>query len=903
MRRTTDFPSTRYAALLAYGCLLLGLGGVRAADDRLPGVDNVHWAYQPVRQPPVPRVVGASWCRVPIDRFILARLESHNLHPAPTATPRALIRRVYLDLIGLPPPPAAIDAFLAGDFPHAYDRLLDDLLAHPSYGERWGRHWLDLVRFAETNGYEVDGEKPFAWKYRDYVIEALNSDKPYDRFVLEQLAGDELPDASTESVIATGFNRVGPWDAERGASVQKSEVIAERYNELDDMVSTTSMVLLGLTMGCARCHDHKFDPLTNRDYYSMVAVFHPLKRSHSGREEQADPAVPPRVLKANPDITSPKGYFFREDSSDPPETRLLKRGNPNQPGPIVSPAVPVALVEQPPEFLPPDEFTSRRRLSLARWIVDSRNPLTARVIVNRVWQYHFGHGLVRTPSDFGYRSDPPSHPELLDWLSDWFVHEGEWSLKSLHRMIMTSGTYRMSKQWNTVAAERDVENRLLWHFPYRRLEMEAVRDSMLAVSGQLNRQMFGPSMYPHVPAAAKRSAFSPGKLWKPFDERDASRRTIYAFLKRTFIPPMFDVLDFCDTTRSVEQREITTVAPQALTLLNGEFVNRQARHFADRLIREVGTVPEDQTELAYRLALGRRPTSAEQRDMVSFLKEEAVSLLSASDQGEHARVDAPPRDDLVLWLDAGSGVETTGDNLVTQWANQARDGRQAEAKGTPVLIPNALNNEPVVRFDGQDDWLALARNVVTSAQYTIIAVVSDAASGGPRNLIGNWDDSKGNSTSSIFLGTVGGDSAGRNVRFTDDYAMDASDEALEKPLEHFVLTAISESCDARVFQNARLLGAQGAAIAGRKFDTAWTVGRQGTLDGEYWDGDVAEILVYAAALNETVRRQVWQYLGEKYELSGLELISKPVGPDDAHRLALIQACRVIFNLNEFVYAD
>jgi len=256
-----------------------------------------------------------------------------------------------------------------------------------------------------------------------------------------------------------------------------------------------------------------------------------------------------------------------------------------------------------------------------------------------------------------------------------------------------------------------------------------------------------------------------------------------------------------------------------------------------------------------------------------------------------------------LWLDAGSGVETTGDNLVTQWANQARDGRQAEAKGTPVLIPNALNNEPVVRFDGQDDWLALARNVVTSAQYTIIAVVSDAASGGPRNLIGNWDDSKGNSTSSIFLGTVGGDSVGRNVRFTDDYAMDASDEALEKPLEHFVLTAISESYDARVFQNARLLGAQGAAIAGRKFDTAWTVGRQGTLDGEYWDGDVAEILVYAAVLNETVRRQVWQYLGEKYELSGLELISKPVGPDDAHRLALIQACRVIFNLNEFVYAD
>ena len=862
-----------------------------------PAQGTRHWAFQPVVRPPLPRVVDVGWCRTPIDRFILSRLESQDLHPAPAATAHALIRRVYFDLIGLPPLPEEVDTFMADS--SSYDQLVDRVLADPNYGERWGRHWLDLVRYADTNGYEVDGEKPLAWKYRDYVVRALNSDKPYDRFVQEQLAGDELPDASVETLIATGFLRVGPWDAERGASVQKSEVIAERYNELDDMVSTTSLVFLGLTMGCARCHTHKFDPLTAQDYYSMVAVFHPLERSHDGRTEKADPAVPPRVLKAEPDIKSPEGYFLRELSPQPPETRLLKRGNPNQPGELVSPAVPMSLVEQPPEFLPPDEFTSRRRTSLAHWITDSQNPLTARVIVNRVWQYHFGHGLVRTSNDFGRRSDKPSHPELLDWLAAWFVDDAEWSLKRLHRLIMTSSTYRMSKQWNAVGAEHDVENRLLWHFPYRRLEMEVVRDSILSVSGQLNRQMFGSSMYPHVPTASKRSAYNPGSLWKPFDERDASRRTVYAFLKRTFIPPMFDVLDFCDTSRSVARRDITTVAPQALTLLNGEFVNRQARHFADRLIREVGANPVEQIEWAYRLALGRQPTSAELQDMTDFLKEEAAAaaaLLATSDQGDRGRQDTPPKSNLVLWLGAGWGVKTSPGNVVTKWLDQAGYERHAEANGNPVIIPEALNGQPVIRFDGQDDWFAVAGNVVTSAQHTIIAVVNDTGSGGTRNLIGNWDGPNGNSYSSVFLGTEDGESGNRKIRFTDDNVLQANDQLLEHPQQPFVLTAISDEDDARVFQNATLLGAKGTAIAERKFDTDWTIGRQGTLDGEYWTGDVAEILVYEAVLNKQDRQRVWQYLGKKYGLSGLIVDTKSPDP-------LAQVCRVIFNLNEFVYAD
>lgn len=587
-----------------------------------------HWAFQTIRRPSLPKVNKPNWCQNPIDHFILAGLEARQLAPAATASKRKLVRRIYLDTVGIPPTPAGVANFENDAAPDAWETLVDTLLSAPQMGERWGRHWLDLVRYADTNGYEGDGEKPFAWRYRDYVIDAVNKDKPYNDFVREQVAGDEISGANVESVLATGFLRVGPWDAERGASVQPSEQVAERYNQLDDMVSTTSVVFLGITMGCARCHDHKFDPFSARDYYSLVSVFQPLKRPHKFRAELATPAAPPQWLKAKDESTFPQGYFFRELTPEPPDTHLLIRGNPNQPGPLVTPAVPAALVEQQPAFFAPDNFTSRRRLSLAEWIVDETNPLTARVIVNRVWQSHFGHGLVRTPSDFGKRSSKPSHPQLLDWLAHWFMHEANWSLKNLHRLVMTSNTYRMGTSWNATYAEQDVDNLLLWHFPYRRFEMEVIRDSMLAVSGQLNLEMHGPSMFPKVPADATRSGYNPGNVWKPFDEREASRRTIYAYLKRTFIPPMFDVLDFCDTARSVERRSVSTVAPQALTLLNGEFVNRQAYHFAQRLIREAGPAPENRITYAYQLALGRPPDHEELEATLDYLRVESQNLLA-----------------------------------------------------------------------------------------------------------------------------------------------------------------------------------------------------------------------------------------------------------------------------------
>ena len=675
-------------------------------DELVDDADREHWAFQPVVPPIVPNVKQNDWVRNPIDAFVLARLEDKGWQPAAPAAPQAILRRVYLDLIGLPPSIDEQDAFLTAPTAEALDRVVDDLLGRPSHGERWARHWLDLVRYAESNGYERDATKPHAWRYRDYVIRAFNDDKPFDRFILEQLAGDELPDADAESLIATGYYRLGPWDDEPADPKQ------DRFDQLDDMVNTTSQVFLGLTLGCARCHNHKFEPLTSLDYYRLVSVFNTLERPQAGRTELDLPigtpaelealaerdrrvdelrqvvarrretartefiktgqsklraealaalSLPPdkrneeqkkladtsaadldkeveaalsdekrsefsarqqaieRLRQERPDL--PRGYFMHESSRNPPLAHLLHRGSAADPGPEVPPGVPTVLARTQPEFPEPGSRSSLRRLTLARWIASPDNALTARVIVNRVWQYHFGEGIVRTPSDFGWMGAEPTHPELLDWLAARFVADS-WSIKKLHRLITTSNTYRMSKAWNETYGTEDPENLMLWRVPYRRLEVEAIRDSMLATSGRLNHQMYGPSMYPEVPAEALAAHSDPDKIWQPFDEPATSRRTIYAFLKRSLVVPMLEVLDLCDTTRSTAQRINTSVAPQALTLFNGEFVNRQANHFADRLLREVGDDPAQYIDRAYHLALCRSPSDAERAALSSFLETE-----------------------------------------------------------------------------------------------------------------------------------------------------------------------------------------------------------------------------------------------------------------------------------------
>ena len=547
--------------------------------DGPPAVDansRAFWSFQPPAAVTPPPSEDA-WVSNDVDRFVLSRLREHDLRPAPPAGKGALIRRVYYDLTGLPPSPAAVADFLADESPDAYERVVDRLLESPHYGERWARHWLDLVRYAESNSYERDDPKPFAWRYRDYVIRSLNDDKPYDQFILEQLAGDELHPDRAASIIATGYYRLGTWQDEPVDFEQ------ELFEDLDDLVRTTGEVFLGLTIGCARCHDHKLDPIPQRDYYRFLAFFRNIRRygvrspdsvveaslrviasAEERQQHAALTAVYKREVehntKALADIEEmleeslqgvevdewqteaarieiartrigklfdeagfekyvalfqrrqqlrdekPPGLrqalCVKEAGREAPATHVLIRGNAHVLGDRVEPGFLSVLSPPQPEIVLPAEQveSSGRRSALARWIASPANPLTARVMVNRVWQYHFGRGLVRTASDFGFHGSRPTHPALLDWLALRFVEEG-WRLKPLHKLIMMSSTYRMGSMMNPAAFAQDPTNDLLWRFDMRRLSAEELRDSVLAVNGSLNRDaMFGPSIYPVIPA-------------------------------------------------------------------------------------------------------------------------------------------------------------------------------------------------------------------------------------------------------------------------------------------------------------------------------------------------------------------------------------------------------------------
>jgi hypothetical protein len=614
--------------------------------------ETTHWAFQPVRRPEVPAVRDRSWAYTPIDAFVLASLEQQGLKPAPAANRRTLLRRVYLDLIGLPPSPQEQRAFLDDTSPLAYVRVVDDLLSRPEYGERWARHWLDVVRYAESNGYERDGAKPNAWRYRDYVIDSLNRDKPYDRFVTEQLAGDEMPGSNAETQIATTFLRLGTWDDE------PAEFLVDRYDQLDDVLGTTATAFLGLTLRCARCHDHKFEPFSQQDYYRMLAVFEPLKRPqvivsathrkefdpYVGTEEEllvfrrgsavrvglmAGAVLPsvyghPRVsfvplLSAVPRLASkepPRAHIWYEDVPKAPSTHIFRRGDPTRPLAEVGPGLPEVLVGQPPELPRPTAKSTGRRLWLAGWLTGPDNPLLARVMVNRVWQHHFGQGLVASANDFGTMTEAPTHPELLDWLAAEFVASG-WRIKHLHRLMVLSNSYQMSSR--QVAAARGVP---LARWRQRRLEAEAVRDSALSVSGQLNPQRGGPSIYPPIPRAVLEGQSRPGDGWGKSDERQAARRSIYIFLKRALAVPELELLDTPDTTSSCEQRPVSTTAPQALTFFNGDFMHQQARHFAERLEREAGGDVRAQLQHAFELALCRPPRAEELQASVDFVAQQ-----------------------------------------------------------------------------------------------------------------------------------------------------------------------------------------------------------------------------------------------------------------------------------------
>ncbi|HZL99411.1 MAG TPA: DUF1549 and DUF1553 domain-containing protein, partial [Planctomycetota bacterium] len=687
--------------------------GVRRAIDLDEG--RTWWSFRPVERPEPPPIAGAA---TPIDAFVLARLEAEGLQPAPLADRRTLARRAWFDLLGLPPTLEQLEDFAADERPDAWERLLDELLARPEYGERWGRHWLDLVRYAETSGYERDEEKPLAWRYRDWVIEALNADLPYDRFVREQLAGDELEDGTPSSAVATGLYRLGVWDGE------PDDGELARFDELDDTVRTISEGFMGLTLGCARCHDHKFDPLPQEDYYSLLAfvdgvqpygppkyaldspTLTPLdldwrkamawerdrreaiarldheaaKLRERGRQRAiqkeianrpqlaAAQALPPAQRTADQQLsldslsrrkwaeeeiigaldvedarrlgrimieqTEIQGSFpgeldwaltVREPGTNPPPTRLLVRGKPSTPAQevplrlprVLFPTDEAALVTSVAE--PPGGASSGRRRVLAEWLASPGHPLTARVAVNRVWQHHFGRGLVATPSDFGRSGEPPSHPELLDWLADEFVRTG-WSLKRLHKLIMLSDAYRRSSVADDPAAQQqDPGNRLLWRQNRARLEAEVLRDSVLAVAGRLDPTRGGPSFFPEVGREVLAGLSRPGEGWGPSREDQQGRRSIYAYVKRNLTDPLMEVFDRPSPSLPVSVRPVTTVPTQALVLLNSRFMARAAAAFAARVAAEAGEDPAARVRRAFELALARAPTEAESRISLDYL--------------------------------------------------------------------------------------------------------------------------------------------------------------------------------------------------------------------------------------------------------------------------------------------
>lgn len=689
--------------------------------------DRQHWSFRPLRAEPPGPVNDKSWCRNPVDQFILEELESKQLRPNGPASRLRLIRRLYFDLVGLPPSPEAVAEFLSNPSVYATEELVDRLLASPHYGERWGRHWLDLARYADSDGLETDTDRPTAYHYRDFVIRAWNEDLPFKTFVKWQLAGDEYEPDNPSALAATGFLAAAPYQP---LSVpMKEEKLRLRYNELDDMAATTASAFLALTLGCARCHDHKFDAIPTRDYYRLQCAFTTTVRENvllATRNQVADfreadkqwraklltaqkqrddwfhvqqqklqtKALSRRIdalsiseeekklLREQPESAGAKklakdhekalkisdseyvkafddvslktwnelqsavdsiqnkpppaplsALAIVDSSADPEPTWLLDRGDFYSRRSLLQVGFLSVLTNgrRPEEYwsaalraIPPGRSTGQR-YALAEWITDvdqGAGALLARVIVNRVWQHHFGEGLCRTVSDFGVRGEVPTHPKLLEWLSAELVREN-WSLKSLHRRILTSATYLQSSEFDEVRAELDPENRLLWRKRPQRLEAEILRDAILATSGTLNLHPFGPSFKSPIPQEAIQARNTKNPY--PHDIGDTSatrRRTVYQFHKRLVQHPLLQAFDGPEALVTCGRRSNTTVAPQALALLNDSFVRDRSADFARSLLAKHPLSLESCINAAFQISLGRTSNEWETRTSLEFIQEQ-----------------------------------------------------------------------------------------------------------------------------------------------------------------------------------------------------------------------------------------------------------------------------------------
>ncbi len=621
-----------------------------------------HWSFLPRRNPVVPAFTQAAdqaWTKNPVDAFVLARMRKETLGHAPRADRRTLLRRVTFDLTGLPPTPAEIASFLNDQSPQAWEKVVERLLASPHYGEHWGKHWLDVVRFAETEGYEYDNFRPDAWRYRDYVIRAFNNDKPFDRFVQEQIAGDEIAPAEEETLIAAGFNRLGPVRRNAGNQL----VASSRNEQLTEMTNIVGAGILGVTLGCARCHDHKFDGFRQSDYYRVQAFFAALQPNDLILAPEAEQkawtakatplqvevgklqkeiaaatkaGMPTADLMAKLDEAQdrlpaplPSLFTVKDDPANKAPIHLLPRGDYEHPGDRVGMRVPGVLLPPDAPELPDD--LAKPREALAQWLTDPRNPLTARVMVNRIWANHFGRGIVATPNDFGRMGEQPVDPDLLDYLANRFVQEG-WSVKQMQRLILLSNTYQQASLPGPAGMEKDPDARYLSRFPRQRLDAEQIRDAMIAVAGRLNEKQGGPGVMVPIEKDLAQAMYKPSQWVPAKDSAEFNRRSVYLLYKRNFELPFMQAFDAPDMAGSCPRRESSTHAPQALELLNGDLANGMAKALAARLAAEAGPDHRKQILLAYELVAGRAPRPAEMQMAMRFLSVDATAEGKAREQ-------------------------------------------------------------------------------------------------------------------------------------------------------------------------------------------------------------------------------------------------------------------------------
>ena len=629
------------------------------------------WSFQQPEHPELPDL-DDDWVRSPIDAFVLAKLNAQGMQPAEPASRSTLARRAYFDLHGLPPTPEAVQQFVEDPSPDAYEKLIDRLLESERYGERWGRYWLDLVRYADTSGFETDHYYTTAWRYRDYVIESFNRDTPYTTFVREQIAADELwpTDMDLEGTLTLPAEKRENVRRRIGTSLFTLGAFPVEYTYYGDLyraewraeaVDTIGSAFLGLTLECARCHDHKSDPISQRDYYRLSAFF-------TGSVEKEIPLVSlfdvqtstrsfplleqARILKRmakatqkglSPDqrramlerlgeayLQAPEPYESAkvlDHEENVPETYVLAHGDFRKKGELVKPGFPAALPAGPPLDEPEGtRFVPRRRAALAEWLTSDEQPLLGRVMVNRIWQHHFGRGLVRTPNDFGREGEAPTHPGLLDWLALEFARSG-WSIKAMHRQMMLSSTYRLASLASDESIAHDPDNRLFGRMSRQRLDADAIRDSILAIAGTLNLKMGGVGVIPPLTSEEILAARTP-HLWPANpDPSEHARRTVYLQVKRSMALPMLQIFDAPDTAQSCARRETSTVAPQALAMMNSAFVLEQAGHFASRLRAMAREDLGGQVDAGWTLALGRYPTNAERRIALDFLRRNSLQQL------------------------------------------------------------------------------------------------------------------------------------------------------------------------------------------------------------------------------------------------------------------------------------